>query len=104
MLLSFCYLALGRLFALVRSWRRSDIDKDIELLVRRHEVRILERQIHGGVRYRPSDRAILAALSHMLPRRRWRSFLVTPETLLRWHRELSRRRWRRWRRQRGPGR
>ena len=47
---------------------------------------------------------MLAALSRLLPRWRWRCFLVTPETLLRWHRELSRRKWKRWRAQRGPGR
>ena len=70
----------------------------------RHEVRLLKRQLHGRVRYRPADRAILAALSRSLPRWRWRCFLVTPETLLRWHRELSRSKWKRWRAQRGPGR
>jgi putative transposase len=102
--LSLCYVALCRLLALVRSSRRDEFDKDIELMVLRHEVRILERQVHGRVRYRWVDRAILTALSRLLPRCRWRSFLVTPETLLRWHRELSKRKWRRWQRHRGPGR
>ena len=73
-------------------------------MVLRHEVRLLKRQLHGRVRYRTTDRASLAALSRLLPRWRWRCFLVTPETLLRWHRELSRRKWKRWRAQRGPGR
>jgi hypothetical protein len=73
-------------------------------MVLRHQVRILERQLNARVAYRPVDRAILAALSRLLARRRWRSLLVTPETLLRWHRELSRRKWRRWRSTRGPGR
>src|ERR1035438_7183407 len=73
-------------------------------MVLRHQVRILERQLNARVAYRPVDRAILAALSRLLPRRRWRSFLVTPETLLCWHRELSRRKGRRWRSTRGPGR
>ncbi len=73
-------------------------------MVLRHEVRVLERQLHGRVRYRPSDRAILAVLSRLLPRMRWRSFLVTPETLLRWHREAAKHKWRKWRRRRGPGR
>ena len=104
MVLPLCYLALCRLLGLVRSSRRDQFNKDIELMVLRHEVRILERQVHGRVRYRPVDRAILAALSRWLPRSRWRSFLVTPETLMRWHRELFKRKWRRWRRQRGPGR
>ena len=52
-------------------------------MVLRHQVRVLERQLHARVRYRPADRAILAALSRLLPRARWRSFLVTPDTLLR---------------------
>jgi hypothetical protein len=41
-------------------------------------VRVLERQLHRRVRYRPVDRALLAALSRLLPRDRWRAFLVTP--------------------------
>jgi hypothetical protein len=80
------------------------LDKDIELMVLRHEVHVLKRQLHGRVRYRPTDRAMLAALSRLLPRWRWGCFLVTPETLLRWHRELSCRKWKRWRAQRGEGR
>ena len=73
-------------------------------MVLRHEVRVLKRQLHGRVRYRTTDRAVLAALSRLLPLWRWRSFLLTPKTLLRWHRELSRRKWKRWRAQRGPRR
>jgi putative transposase len=98
------YVVLCRLLRLFSSLRRTDVDRDIELMVLRHEVRVLNRQVHGRVRYRARDRAILAALSRFLPRSRWRSFLVTPETLLRWHRQLSKRRWRRWRAERGPGR
>ena len=99
-----CYLVMCRFFETLGSRRRTALDKDIELMVLRHEVRVLKRQLHGRVRYRTTDRAILAALSRLLPRWRWRCFLVTPETLLRWHRELSRRKWKRWRAQRGPGR
>jgi hypothetical protein len=99
-----CYLGLCRILGLLRSSRRTETDKDIEVMVLRHQVRILERQVNARVAYRPVDRAILAALSRLLSRWRWRSFLVTPETLLRWHRELSRRKWRRWRSTRGPGR
>jgi len=90
--------------SLVCSARRFEPDKDIEILVLRHQVHVLQRQLHARVRYRPSDRAILAALSRLLPRSRWRSFLVTPETLLRWHREAAKHKWRRWRKQRGRGR
>ena len=85
MAFSLCYLALCGILGLVRSSRRDEFDKDIELMVLRHEVRILERQAHGRVRYRRVDRAIFA-LSRLLPPYRPRSFLVTPETLLRWHR------------------
>ena len=102
--LGLCYLVMCRIFGLLRSCRRTPLEKDIELMVLRHEVRALKRQLHGRVRYRTTDRAILAALSRLLPRWRWRCFLVTPDTLLRWHRELSRRKWKRWRTQRGPGR
>ena len=84
-----CYLVACRVLETLGSRRRTALDKDIELMVLRHEVRVLERQLHGHVRYRTTDRAILAALSRLLPRWRWRCFLVTPETLLRWHRELS---------------
>ncbi len=58
-------------------------------MVLRHQVRVLQRQLRARVRYRPSDRAILAAFSRLLPSNRWRSFLVTPETLPRWHREAA---------------
>src|SRR3989475_13193554 len=44
-------------------------------------------------RYAPTDRLVLATLARLLPRERWSAFLVTPATLLRWHRELVRRRW-----------
>jgi putative transposase len=103
-LFSLLYVGLCRIFALVRSARRSEWDKDIEIMVLRHQVRILERQLQARVRYRPADRAILAALSRLLPRTRWCSFLVTPDTLVRWHREAARRKWRRWGRRRDAGR
>jgi hypothetical protein len=65
--------------------------KDVEIAVLRHQL-MVQRQIVRP-RYTPSDRLILATLAKLLPRDRWRSFLVTPATLLRWHRELIRRRW-----------
>jgi len=101
---SLLYLGICRILGLVVSRGRSEPDKDIEIMVLRHQLRVLRRQVHGRVRYRPADRAILAALSRCLPRARWRCLLVTPDTLLRWHRDLARRKWRRWRAQRSPGR
>jgi putative transposase len=60
--------------------------------VLRHQLLVLRRQF-ARPRYTPSDRLILATLAKLLPRDRWPIFLVTPSTLLRWHRELIRRRW-----------
>jgi len=74
---SLLYIGLCRILSFVGSARRGDSDKDIEIMVLRHQVRILQRQLNARVRYRPADRAILAALSRLLPRTRWRSFLVT---------------------------
>ena len=96
MAFSLLYLGLWRVLSLVVSGRRCEADKDVELVVLRHQVRVLERQIHGRVRYRPVDRALLAALSRLLPREDWRAFLVTRAALLRWHREAGSRKWRAW--------
>ncbi len=71
---------------------REDRAKDLEILVLRHQLRVLRRQVCRP-RFRHFDRALLAALSRALPRDRWSAFLVTPQTLMRWHRELVRRKW-----------
>jgi putative transposase len=92
MVWSFVYLALRRLLELmVLCWRSTDA-KEVEILVLRHQLAILRRQ-HPRPRLQPTDRALLAALSRLLPRPRWSIFMVTPETLLRWHRRMVRRRW-----------
>ncbi len=66
---------------------RGDAAKDLELLVLRHQLTVLHRQVPRP-RLQPADRALLAAVSRMLPRTRWSCFFVQPETLLRWHRRL----------------
>ena len=66
--------------------------RDLEILVLRHQLRVLRRKA-GRPRFTALDRALLAAASRALPRDRWASFLVTPQTLLRWHRTLVRRKW-----------
>jgi transposase InsO family protein len=70
----------------------SDDAKEIELLVLRHEVALLRRQVKRQS-FDPADRAILAVLSRLLPRPRWRVFGVTPATMLAWHRRMVARRW-----------
>lgn len=67
-------------------------DKDVEIAVLRHQLSIVRRQVPRP-RYSPTDRALLATLARLLPRERWAAFLVTPATLLRWHRELVARHW-----------
>jgi len=99
MLLSLRYRFLC---GLLRLLVRCGLDeRDLETAVLRHQLKILRR---GGrrPRYTWADRAFLAAAAQLLSRDRWRSFLVGPDTLLRWHRELSRRR--RGRRSCRPGR
>src|SRR5256885_9113392 len=64
----------------------------VEIAVLRHQLAVLRRQVPRP-RYTPPDRMLLAALAKLLPRERWVAFLVTPSTLLRWHRELIAWRW-----------
>jgi hypothetical protein len=93
MAFSFFYLAVRALLgALVRSRRGLDV-KDIELLVLRHELAILRRQV-ARPKLGMADRALLAATAAHLPRPQWTVLLVTPQTLLRWHRALVARKWR----------
>ena len=76
---------------MVLCWRSTDA-KEVEILVLRHQLTVLRRQ-HPRPRLQPQDRALLAALSRLLPRPRWSSFVVAPETLLGWHRRMVRRHW-----------
>jgi len=92
MLLSFAYLSFSAMLRLLVGRRRSVFAKDIELLVLRHQLAVLRRQ-QPRPSVRPADRAFLAALTRILPSARRRGLIVTPQTLLRWHRDLVRRRW-----------
>jgi putative transposase len=92
LLLSMLYQLVRCMLGLTAVLVRRDLGKDAELLVLRHENAVLRRQI-ARVRYTPVDRVWLAALSRLVPRRRWGEvFPVTPATILAWHRRLVSRR------------
>ncbi len=101
-LLSLVARAFVRILTSAREPGRDDGAKDLEILVLRHQLRVLRRTA-GRPQLRPIDRLLLAAASQAMPRDRWAAFLVTPATLLRWHRELVRRKWT-YRRTGRPGR
>ncbi len=82
MLASLLYLVLRQLLTLVAPNDRSDHAAQIEILVLRHQLKVLRRQVKRPV-YRRRDRALLAAASRILPKEHWGAFLVRPETLLR---------------------
>jgi hypothetical protein len=85
---SVVYLLARSLLGCLMVLARREASKDAELLVLRHQNGVLRRQI-SRVRYQPADRLWLAALSQLIPRRRWGEvFAVTPATLLAWHRRL----------------
>ena len=84
-LLSLVYRLLGCLFGLLAVLVRSDLSKDAELLVLRHQNQVLCRQLSGRLRWDHVDRLWLTALSRLVNRRRWSEiFPVTPATILRW--------------------
>ena len=93
MIFSVGYQLVRCLLGCVMLLARREVSKDAELLVLRHENAVLRRHI-SRVRYQPSDRLWLAALSRLIPRQRWGEVLaVTPATLLAWHPRLVARKW-----------
>ena len=97
MLQSLAYAVARLLLEILIVRSRPKARLEAEVLALRHQLRILERQSGRPLR-QPADRVVLSAISRVLPRPDWRSLLPRPETLLRWHRELVRRKWAAYRR------
>ena len=100
MALSSLYIAFVRILQLFRLVRHDNEDLAVEVVMLRHEIAVLRRQVARPA-LRSTDRAVLAGLSRLLDRRRRQTFFVQSESLLRWHRDLVRRR---WTQPHGPGR
>ena len=92
MALSFLFLLVRRVIELLRIRRLSSFDKDVEILVLRHQLDVLRRK-SPRPRFSWADRAILVLAARLLPRWRWSALLVTPVTVLDWQRKIVRRRW-----------
>ncbi|MDA8315203.1 MAG: integrase [Actinomycetota bacterium] len=92
MTLSFLYRAFCRVLQVIRLLGRSDADLAIEVVMLRHEVAVLRRQVPRPA-LDPADRAVLAGLAQLLPRHRLGHFFVQPASLMRWHRDLVAKRW-----------
>ena len=88
---TFLYRAFCHLLQIVRRLRRDRMELAVEVVMLRHEVMVLRRQIARPA-IRPADRAILEGFARLVSRAR-RAIFVQPETLLRWHRDLVARRW-----------
>jgi putative transposase len=84
------YLVMIQLFGWLTLLARSDISKDVEILVLRHEVAVLRRQIARRSR---TGLTVIAALARLLPRHLRLHRIVTPGTLLAWHRRLIKNKW-----------
>jgi putative transposase len=86
------YIALQRVLQLVFLLFQSTDFKELEIVVLRHELAVLRRQVERPA-FQAADRLFLAAAARTLPRVQWGAFLVTPTTLLRWHQRLVAKRW-----------
>jgi hypothetical protein len=95
MCLRFVFLLITRLAAWLRLSRREEAWKTAEILILRHQFAVLQRRQPRRPKLNWADRALLAILLSVIPktRRRVLRLLVTADTMLRWHRDIVRRRW-----------
>jgi hypothetical protein len=95
MCLRFVFLLITRLASWLRLSRREEAWKTTEILILRHQLAVLQRRQLRCPKLNWADRALLAALLDVIPkaRRHGLRLLVTPDTILRWHRDIARRRW-----------
>jgi putative transposase len=95
MCLRFVFLLITRLAAWRRLSRREETWKTAEILILRHQLTVLQRREPRRPNLNWADRALLTALLNVIPRARRHGLrlLVTPDTILRWHRDIARRRW-----------
>src|SRR5215470_12795748 len=95
MCLRFAFLLITRLAASLRLSRREEVWKNAEILILRHQLTVLQRHQPCRPKLTWADRVLLATLLSVIPkaRRQGLRLLVTPDTILRWHRDIVRRRW-----------
>src|ERR1019366_7036972 len=95
MCLRFVFILTMRLAAWLRLSRREEAWKTAEILLLRHQLAVLQRRQPRRLKLNWADRALLATLLGVIPkaRRPGLRLLVTPDTILRWHRDIARRRW-----------
>jgi transposase len=100
------FLFIARLFAWLRLTRREESWKSAEILLLRHQLTVLQRQAGSRPKITWADRALIAVLLDVVPRSRRAGLrlIVTPDTVLRWHRDIVRRRWAQKSQHRQPGR
>ena len=100
------YLTISRLFGWLRLSRRSESWKSAEILLLRHQLVVLQRQVGSRPKITWADRAFIALVLNVIGKRHRRGLrlIVTPEAVLRWHHDIVRRRWAAKSRHKHPGR
>src|SRR6266566_5273119 len=95
MCLRFVFLLITRVASWLRLSRREEAWKTAEILILRHQLAVLQRRQPRRPKLNWADRAVFAALFGVIPkaRRQGLGLLVTPDTIVRWHRDIVRRRW-----------